>query len=154
MFSSVPTNPFTPVSGERSSWATVATRSERSRSSRARPRPERITTATLLTGPARYSRLIRPVTRTSVPSEVNHACSGRPTRLLIPSYGEAFSYHSQALAVLQRHHVPQRAARLGTRAEQPTGHVVDQGDGALGIGDHDAVGQRVQDAVSPSTSSA
>ena len=47
--SSVATKPLTPVSGERSSWATVATRSERSRSSRSRaagraqrrPRPGR-----------------------------------------------------------------------------------------------------------------
>ena len=48
--SSACTKPFTPVSGERSSWATVATRSERSRSRRARPRPLRRPTAMPTTG--------------------------------------------------------------------------------------------------------
>ncbi len=85
LLSSVETNPLTPVRGDRSSWATVATRSERSRSSRARPRPERITSATLSTGPARRDRLIRPVTSTSVPAEVSQDCSGNATRLPRPS---------------------------------------------------------------------
>ena len=46
----VPVNPLTPVSGERSSWATVATRSERSRSSRLRARADRSETVTCVTG--------------------------------------------------------------------------------------------------------
>ena len=46
------TKPFTPVSGDRSSWATAATRSDRSRSRRARPRPERTETATPIGGPS------------------------------------------------------------------------------------------------------
>ena len=50
------TKPLTPVSGERSSWATVATRSERSRSSRARPRPLRRLTARPLISAVAASR--------------------------------------------------------------------------------------------------
>ena len=58
--SSVATKPLTPVSGERSSWATVATRSERSRSSRSRARAERSDTATCRTGLARARRAAMP----------------------------------------------------------------------------------------------
>ena len=73
--SRVATKPFTPVSGDRSSWATVATRSERSRSRRSRARAERTDTATCRTGAPGASRTIRAVTSSSVPSERYHACS-------------------------------------------------------------------------------
>ena len=82
--SSVATKPLTPVSGERSSWATVATRSERSRSSRSRARAERIDTATRDTGCLGLSRRMRAVMSTSVPSERYQACSVRWVRVDSP----------------------------------------------------------------------
>ena len=130
LFSSVATKPFTPVSGERSSWATVATRSERSRSSRARPRPERITRATLSTGPNRRS----PVD----PSGDEHLVAvggeprllGQPDAAAEPVVGLVAGVPLAALLVLQRHHRLQRAADRGSRSEQPPCHRVDDGDGA------------------------
>ena len=87
------TKPFTPVSGDRSSWATAATRSDRSRSRRARPRPERTETATPVGGPSGSSRMIRAVTRHSLPSGSTHDCSGTPVRVLGPSNGALYSSH-------------------------------------------------------------
>ena len=87
-FSSAVTKPFTPVSGERSSWATVATRSERSRSSRARPRPDRSVIATRSTGCASEGRCSLAETSTSVPSGSSQVCSGTAVRVARPSYGE------------------------------------------------------------------
>jgi hypothetical protein len=83
--SNVDTKPLTPVSGERSSWATVATRSERSRSRRSRARAERNETATCRTGRCGASRTMRAVTRSSVPSERYHACSLRRRRVARPA---------------------------------------------------------------------
>ena len=144
LLSSVETKPLTPVSGERSSWATVATRSDRSRSSRARPRPERITSATLSTGPKRTGRLIRPVTSTSVPSEVSHDCSVRPTRLPRPSYGVLVAYQSQLSlswsAITSREVAPGDRGRPRRRRAC----LVDDGDGAVGVRDDDSVGQSVE----------
>jgi hypothetical protein len=77
------TKPLTPVSGERSSWATVATRSDRSRSSRARPRPERSVTAIWVI--SRPSRWMRAATSTSLPSGRSQDCSGTPVRVCSPS---------------------------------------------------------------------
>ena len=87
------TKPFTPVSGDRSSWATAATRSDRSRSRRARPRPERTETATAVGGPSGSSRRIRAVTRHSLPSGSTHDCSGTPVRVLGPWNGALYSSH-------------------------------------------------------------
>ena len=87
-----------------------------------------------------------------MPSAVNHDCSGSPTRLTIPAYGVVVSYQIAALPVLQRHHLLQRPAGLGAGTEQAARDVVDQGHRALGVGDDDAVGQRVED-LSPSTPS-
>ncbi len=86
------TKPFTPVSGERSSWATVATRSERSRSRRARPRPERRVIATRSTGSLRAVRWMRAETRTSLPSGSSHGCSGTAVRVASPWKGELHAH--------------------------------------------------------------
>ena len=53
LFSSVEVNPLTPVSGDRSSWATVAIRSACSRSARSRASVPRKHTTTRSTGPPR-----------------------------------------------------------------------------------------------------
>ena len=84
-FSIACTKPLTPVSGERSSWATVATRSERSRSRRARPRPERMLIATRSTGRSVAGRWMRAATSTSLPSGRVQDCSGTPVRVVSPS---------------------------------------------------------------------
>ena len=87
------TKPLTPVSGDRSSWATAATRSDRSRSRRARPRPERTDMATPVGGPSGRSRRIRAVTRHSLPSGSTQDCSGTPVRVRGPSNGKLCSTH-------------------------------------------------------------
>ena len=90
--SSAWTKPLTPVSGERSSWATVATRSERSRSSRARPRPLRMPDGDADDRRrAGRSRTRRAVVSTSSPTALSQDCSGTPVRVEMLSKGRLTS---------------------------------------------------------------
>ena len=117
--SSVATKPFTPVSGERSSWATVATRSERSRSRRSRARAERSETDDPL------HRLVRPVAADAGGDE-QLGPVGEVPRLLgqrgargEPGVGLGAGEPAVAGAVLQQHHVGEVLADPVLGAEQP-----------------------------------
>ena len=143
-FSSACTKPFTPVSGERISWATVATRSERSRSSRARPRPERSVTATRSTGSLVVGRWIRAVTSTSCPLGSVQACSGTPVRVESPRYGALWRAPGVAVLVLEQQHRLERGADVAA-AEHRAGGAVQLDDDAVAVGDHHPVGQCVED---------
>ena len=63
----------------------MATRSERSRSSRSRPRPERMVTATSETGWSSAGRWILAATSTSSPFGSSQDCSGTAVRVGSPS---------------------------------------------------------------------
>jgi hypothetical protein len=90
--SRVDVNPLMPVSGERSSWATVATRSERSRSRWLRTFALRTLATTRTTAPPGRSRTRRAVTRYSLPRGEYQDCSDNRLRMLRPSYGRVESY--------------------------------------------------------------
>ena len=139
------TKPFTPVSGDRSSWATAATRSDRSRSRRARPRPERTETATPVGGPSGSSRRIRAVTRHSLPSGSTHDCSGTPVRVLRPLERRVVLQPGTSVVAGQREHVDElRPDHLrAVDAEQLLRGPVDQHHGLVAVEDDDAVGQDV-----------
>ncbi len=144
LLSSVETKPLTPVSGERSSWATVATRSERSRSSRARPRPERITSATLSTGPNRTGRLIRPVTSTSVPVGGQPRLLGQADPVAEAVVRRVAGVPVTALLVLERDHLAEVVPGDRGGTEEASCRLVDDGDGAVGVRDDDSVGEGVE----------
>ena len=143
------TKPLTPVSGERSSWATVATRSERSRSSRARPRPERSTTTTRSTGWSRApSGRSRAVTSTSLPLGRSQDCSGIAVRVRRPVVGRG-SVTQSLPSWSGRASTSERACRC-RRCRSPSIRAPCRVTRATGrrVRDHHAVGQRVDDPPS------
>ncbi len=129
------TKPLTPVSGERSSWATVATRSERSRSSRARPRPDRSVTARPVTGPPGPARSTRAATSTSVPSGSSHDCSGMPVRVEQADVRGVAGAPVLAVLVLEPQHLADGTPEGGVRvdAQHPGRGGRDQGDPLVGV---------------------
>ena len=90
------------------------------------------------------ARLIRPVTSTSVPLAVSHDCSVRPTRLPEAFVRRVGGVPVAALLVLQRDHLAEVTAGDRDRPEQPARHLVHHGDHAVGVGDHDPVGEGVE----------
>ena len=149
------TNPLTPVSGERSSWATAATRSDRSRSRRARPRPERTETATPVAGPSGVvavdpRRDQRPRCRRAAP----RTARGRPVRVAQPAERRVVLQPSVRPSLLVSENTsancaPSTFARVD--AEQQLGRPVDQLDGAVAVEDHHAVGRAASTTASPVT---
>ena len=103
LVSSVEVNPLMPVSGDRSSCATVATRSERSRSRWLRIRALRTLTTTRRTGPAGRSRTRDAVMRYSLPLGDHQACSEIRLRVAMPSYGARGVVPGVAVEVVERH---------------------------------------------------
>ena len=131
LLSSVVTNPFTPVSGERNSWATVATRSERSRSSRSRPRADRSTSATWSTRCRCRPVQPRASTSTSVPSGSSQDCSGMPVRRREPGVGLVHGAPVAGLLVLQASAASASVLpTLHGRPQHPAGPRVDHLDHA------------------------
>ena len=139
------TKPFTPVSGDRSSWATAATRSDRSRSSRARPRPERTETATPVGGPSGSSRMDPRRDQALV-------AVGQHPRLLGDAGAGAGALERRVVlqprapvVAGQREHVDElRPDHLrAVDAEQLFRGPVDQHHGLVAVEDDDAVGQDV-----------
>ena len=149
--SSAWTKPLTPVSGERSSWATVATRSDRSRSSRARPRPLRSPTAMPTTGPSGSLRTSLAVVSTSSPDALSHDCSGTPRHDRDAVEGPVHGEPGATVLVEQPEHVGQRQVDGAVRvdAEQRGGLGVEDRDDAVPGGAEDPVGIGVGERAQP-----
>ncbi len=122
--SSVAVNPLTLVSGDRSSWATVLTRSARLRSVRSRARSSRSTTS------SRSRRRPSPrtndaVTSRPLPLGSTSRRSGWRVRVISPPYGSVQDHQSRPCSSDERQHVavvvaqPRRAG--GPAAGPPPG---------------------------------
>ena len=149
--SSAWTKPLTPVSGERSSWATVATRSERSRSRRARP-----PTVADADGDADHRRQ-RPLAHQPGGGEHLLAAGVEPGLLGDAGAGGDAAVGTVdvqpglAVLVLQQQHVlePLAHGALDRGVQQPGGVVVDEGDLAADGRSEDPVGVEVGQRLEP-----